>query len=108
MPPAKKKSSKATGGMQNSLAGAGMFPMLSKTGVAIGLFCIVPGAFWERCPESDKDKKYKCIVTEFVGMHTFGGGRKGSGFNCKEMGENGEGSLDQKRSAPQINSRIVE
>ena len=54
--------------MQNSLAGAGKFPMLSKKGVAIGLFCIVPGAFWERCPESDKEKKYK----EFVGMHTFG------------------------------------
>ena len=43
MPPAKKKS-KSTG-KQSSLAGAGVFPMLSKTSVAIGLFCLVPGAF---------------------------------------------------------------
>ena len=43
MPPAKKKS-KSTG-KQSSLAGAGMFPMLTKTSVAIGLFCLVPGAF---------------------------------------------------------------
>ena len=62
MPSAKKKS-KSTG-KQSSLAGAGMFPMLTKTSVAIGLFCLVPGAFWERCPESDKDKKYKCTVME--------------------------------------------
>ena len=48
--PASSKSIAPPCGVQNSLAGAGMFPMLSKTGVAIGVFCIVPGAFWERCP----------------------------------------------------------
>ena len=68
MPSAKKKS-KSTG-KQSSLAGAGMFPMLTKTSVAIGLFCLVPGAFWERCPESDKDKKYKCTVMESLSACT--------------------------------------
>ena len=42
-----------------------MYPVLSKPSVAVGLFCLVPGYFWEGCPESDKQKKYKCIVTEF-------------------------------------------
>ena len=68
MPPAKKKQTKQQAGKQSSLAGAGMYPVLSKMSVAIGLFCLVPGDF---CPESDKQKKYKCIVTEFIGMHTF-------------------------------------
>ena len=45
MPPAKKKTKATGGGKQNSLVGAGMFPMLSKTSVAIGLFCLVPGTF---------------------------------------------------------------
>ena len=80
MPPSKKAK-----GKQPSLAAAGVFPMLSKMSMAIGLFSLVPGSFWEGCPEADKKKKYKCINTEFVAMHT---------FSCKEMGENGEGSLE--------------
>ena len=68
--------------------------MLPKTAVAIGLFCLVPGHFWHGCPEADKKKQYKCTVLEFIGVHTFEGGRKGSAFKMKEMGESGEGSLE--------------
>ena len=49
IPPTKKKT---TGGKQSSLAGTGMYPMLSKTGVAIGLFSLVPGGFWVGCGTS--------------------------------------------------------
>ena len=78
---------------QASLAGAGVFPMLSKTSVAVGLHCLVPGGFWVGTPESDKKKLYKCIVTDLVAVHDFAG-RKGAGMRCKEMGESGEGSLE--------------
>ena len=93
MPPKQKPSKKITS-QQSSLATSGILPMLAKTSKAIGLFCIVPGPFWDYCPAADKDKKYKCIVTEFVPIHDFAGGRKGAAFRCKEMGENGEGSLE--------------
>ena len=33
-------------------------------------------------------------VTEFLPIHDFAGGRKGAAYKCKEMGENGEGSLE--------------
>ena len=67
-----------------TLASAGMYPMLSKTAVAIGKDTHVPGAFWTGCSEADKKKIYKCIVVEFEAMHTFGAGRKGAGFRVKE------------------------
>lgn len=88
MAPKKKSGSK-----QGSLTGSGVFPMLSKTSVAVGLSCLVPGGFWVGTPEADKKKQYKCIVVEFVAMHDFAG-RKGAGMRCKEMGESGEGSLE--------------
>ena len=92
MPP-KQKPSKRSAGKQVSLATSGILPMLAKTSMAIGLYCIVPGPFWDYCPPADKDKKYKC-VTEFLPIHDFAGGRKGAAYKCKEMGENGEGSLE--------------
>ena len=91
---AKTGAKKKSAGKQTSLTGNGLFPTLAKTSVAIGLYCLVPGPFWVGCPDVDKDKKYKCIVTEFIAVHSFHGGRKGSGFKCKEMGESGEGSLE--------------
>jgi hypothetical protein len=33
-------------------------------------------------------------LVEFVAMHDFGGGTKGAGFQLKEMGEDGKGSLE--------------
>ena len=41
-----------------------MFPMLGKMCIAIDLFCLVPGESWVGCPESDKQKKYKCTVQQ--------------------------------------------
>jgi hypothetical protein len=35
-----------------------------------------------------------CIVVEFTAMHDFGDGVKGAGFKLKEMGEDGNGSLE--------------
>eukprot|EP00966_Prymnesium_polylepis_P276820 6395712-Prymnesium_polylepis.1 len=79
---------------QKGLTGAGFWPMLPKTAVAAGKFCSVPGKFWDGCPSADKEKRYKCIVVEFLAVHDFGGGRKGSAFKVKEMGEDGNGSLE--------------
>jgi hypothetical protein len=70
---------------QKGLTGAGFWPMLPKTAVAAGKFCSVPGKFWDGCPSADKEKRYKCIVVEFLAVHDFGGGRKGSAFKVKEM-----------------------
>ena len=79
---------------QKGLTGAGFWPMLSKTAVAVGKYCSVPGKFWDGCPSADKEKRYKCIVVEFLALHDFGGGRKGGAFKLKEMGEDGRGSLE--------------
>ena len=58
----KKKSSMS----QKGLTGAGFWPMLSKTAVAVGKYCSVPGKFWDGCPSADKETRYKCIVIEFL------------------------------------------
>ena len=79
---------------QGTLQGSNLWPLLKKTNHAIGKFCNVPGAFWDGCPAADKNKNFKCIVVEFIAMHTFNGGRKGPAFKMKEMGESGEGSLE--------------
>lgn len=79
---------------QGTLQGSNLWPLLKKTSHAIGKFCNVPGAFWDGCPAADKNKNFKCIVVEFIAMHTFNGGRKGPAFKMKEMGESGEGSLE--------------
>ena len=69
MPPKANKAS------QKALTSAGFRPLLSKTTVAVGKYCSVPGKFWDGCPSADKEKQYKCIVVEFAAMHDFGGGR---------------------------------
>ena len=85
---------KGKAGKQSSLSGAGLYPVLAKTAHAIGKFCEVPGSFWVGCPTADKQKVFRCIVTEFDPIHTFDGGRKGAAMKAKEMGESGEGSLE--------------
>jgi len=72
----------------------GFYPMLKKTAVAIGKQCSVPGKYWTGCSASDKEKRYLCTVIEFIAVHDFGGGIKGAGFQVKEMGEDGKGSLE--------------
>ena len=57
--------------------------MLKKTQMAVGKYASVPGKFWHGCPAADKDKRFLCVVVEFVAMHDFGEGRKGSGFQCR-------------------------
>ena len=69
--------------------------MLAKTAVAVGKQCSVPGKHWAGCPTSDKDKRFLCTVIEFSALHDFGGGIKGAGFQVKEMGEDGKGSLER-------------
>ena len=81
------------GGSQGSLA-ASFYPMLKKTQTAVGKYTSVPGKYWHGCPAADKDKRFMCLVVDFVAMHDFGEGRKGAGFKCKEMGEDGKGSLE--------------
>jgi len=68
--------------------------MLSKPAIAIGKHASVPGKYWNGCPAADKEKRFMCIVVEFTVMHDFGDGVKGAGFKMKEMGENGNGSLE--------------
>ena len=72
---------------QKALTSAGFWPLLPKTAVAIGKFVSVPGKFWDGCPSADKEKQFKCIVVDFIAVHDFGAGRKGSAFSLKEMGE---------------------
>ena len=79
---------------QKALTSAGFWPLLPKTAVAIGKFASMPGKFWEGCPSADKEKRFMCVVVDFVAVHDFGGGRKGSAFKLKEMGEDGRGSLE--------------
>ena len=55
---------------QASLAGTSPYPLLSKTAVAVGKYCLVPGSFWVGCPQADKKKLYKCITTQFDPIHT--------------------------------------
>jgi hypothetical protein len=52
------------------------------------------GQVWQNCSKHDKEKRYKCIVVEFLAMHDFGDGKKGAVFKVKEMGEDGRGSLE--------------
>ena len=79
---------------QRALTSSGFWPMLSKTAVAVGKHASVPGKYWSGCPAADKEKRFMCIVIEFVALHDFGDGVKGSGFKLKEMGEDGRGSLE--------------
>ena len=46
-----------------------------------------------RCPASDKEKRFLCSILEFVAVHDFSF-RKGPGFKLKEMGVDGQGSLE--------------
>jgi hypothetical protein len=79
---------------QKTITSAGFFPMLPKPAVAVGKFSSVPGKYWSGCPPADKDKRFKCTVVDFVALHDFGDGFKGAGFQLKEMGEDGRGSLE--------------
>ena len=86
---ARKKSKQA------SLSSSGFYPLMTKTGSAVGKNCSVPGRFWEKCPAADKEKRFACVVVEFRAVHDYGSGKKGAGFLMKEMGESGTGSLEQ-------------
>ena len=88
------RSSSRSKAKQSSLAAGNILPVLKKPSQAVGLYCQVPGSFWEGCPASDAKKVFKCVVVEFEAVHTFDGGRKGPAFIMKEMGESGEGSLE--------------
>ena len=88
-----KSKSKAPAS-QKALTSSGFWPMLSKPAVAVGKHASVPGKYWNSCPAADKEKRFMCIVIEFVALHDFGDGVKGSGFKLKEMGEDGRGSLE--------------
>ena len=80
---------------QKALTSAGFWPMLSKPAVAVGKYASVPGKYWTGCPSADnKEKRFMCIVIEFTALHDFGDGVKGSGFQLKEMGADGRGSLE--------------
>jgi hypothetical protein len=70
------------------------YPLLKRPQSAIGKFTSTPGKWWRGCPAADKEKRFKCIVVEFVACHDFGDSIKGAGFKCKEMGEDGKGSLE--------------
>ena len=72
----------------------GFYPMLPKMAKAVGKYTSVPGKYWQNCSRHDKEKRYKCIVVEFLAMHDFGDGKKGAVFKVKEMGEDGRGSLE--------------
>ena len=79
---------------QRSLTNAGFWPMLPKTAVAVGKYASVLGKYWHGCPSADKEKRFMCIVVEFVALHDFGDGVKGASFKLKEMGEDGRGNLE--------------
>ena len=87
MPP--KRSSKAS--KQSAIA---FYPTLNKPATAVGKYISAPGKFWNGCPAADKEKRFKCAVVEFSALHDYGDGNKGAGFSCKEMGEDGRGSLE--------------
>ena len=72
----------AGAGLQTKLTGHGrnFYPLLKNKTVAIGKYISVPGSYWNGCHPDDKDKQYKCIVTEFCEMHDFGGGFKSDGY----------------------------
>ena len=65
-------------GAQKTITSTGFFPLLPKPAVAVGKFASVPGKYWTGCPPADKDKRFKCTVIEFVGVHDFGEARMGS------------------------------
>jgi hypothetical protein len=85
---------KAKAPKQTALTGSDFWPMLPKPVVAVGKYASVPGKYWDGCPSADKEKRFMCIVIEFVALHDFGDGVKGAGFKLKEMGEDGRGSLE--------------
>ena len=72
----------------------GFYPTLNKPATAVGKYISAPGKFWNGCPAADKEKRFKCAVVEFSALHDYGDGVKGAGFSCKEMGEDGRGSLE--------------
>ena len=91
---ARGKGKKAA--VQSTLRIAGILPTLKKPSEAVGRKAHVPGSYWEKCAAADKDKKYVCIVREFDALHRFTGGRApGAAFELQEMGEDGQGSLEQ-------------
>ena len=93
-PAARGGASKKRKHKQTSLASTNVLPMLNGPAKAIGKDCLVPGAFWQGCPEGDKKKKYKCTITDFDALHTWDKGGKSAAFQLKEMGESGTGSLE--------------
>ena len=60
-----------------------------KVGVAIGKFIDMLGSYWKDCPLKDKDKVYKCLVSDLLGLYRgarlrrIGGAFKSSGFNVQ-------------------------
>ena len=87
-----KAKGKAAAG-QKTMTSTGFYPMLPKPAAAVGKCSSVLGKFWSGCPSKDKDKRFECAVIEFIALHDFGEGKKGAGFQLKEMDEDGRGSL---------------
>ena len=77
---------KAAAASQKSLMSVGFYPMLPKMATAVRRYTSVPGKYWQNCSRHDKEKRYKCIVVEFLAMHDFGDGKKGAVFKVMEMG----------------------
>ena len=49
----------------------GFYPTLPKTNAALGKYATVPGCFWAKCPAADKEKMFKCLITDFIPIHDF-------------------------------------
>ena len=89
----KKGNSGGSSSSKKTVAALGFYPQLPKTAAAVGKYASVPGKHWDGCPASDKEKRFLCSILEFVAVHDFSF-RKGPGFKLKEMGVDGQGSLE--------------
>ena len=86
-----KRGSKAS--KQTAIA---FYPTLNKPATAVGKY-ISPrrasSGMAARRP-TRRSGSSVCAVVEFSALHDYGDGVKGAGFSCKEMGEDGRGSLE--------------
>ena len=100
----RQKASGADKARQTSLSGFDFaaYPMLKKPMEAIGETIGVPGNFWDKCPDADKERLFKCIIKDYSIAHKFPVGPPCSAFEMQEMGERGSGSLEQGDSSGEV------
>ena len=69
-----KRGRQASASRQAKIVGSGRmyYPLLKKSGIAIGKHLHIPGSYWESCPAGDKEKIFKCLIVEFIAVHDFG------------------------------------